>query len=93
VAGGTIVEAVDNQPWSGEANVHVPIANWVKHPAQQSSGSFPLAGRAGEGGSGGEAWPRGKGKRGASPFPNPPPQGEGRGPEGEQKGPSTSGRC
>jgi len=28
---GTIVEAVDNQPWSGEANVHVSIANWVKH--------------------------------------------------------------
>ncbi len=27
---GTIVEAVDNQPWSGEANVHVAIANWVK---------------------------------------------------------------
>ena len=30
VKGGTIVEAVDNQPWSGEANVHVSIANWVK---------------------------------------------------------------
>jgi type II restriction/modification system DNA methylase subunit YeeA len=27
---GTIVEAVDNQPWSGEANVHVSITNWVK---------------------------------------------------------------
>lgn len=27
---GTIVEAVENQPWSGEANVHVFIANWVK---------------------------------------------------------------
>ena len=27
---GTIVEAVDNQPWSGEANVHVSIANWIK---------------------------------------------------------------
>ncbi|MCH7871604.1 MAG: hypothetical protein IID33_07870 [Planctomycetes bacterium] len=27
---GTIVEAVDNQPWSGEANVHVSIVNWVK---------------------------------------------------------------
>jgi hypothetical protein len=24
------VEAVENQPWSGEANVHVSIANWVK---------------------------------------------------------------
>jgi len=27
---GTIVEAVDNQPWSGDANVHVSIVNWVK---------------------------------------------------------------
>jgi type II restriction/modification system DNA methylase subunit YeeA len=30
VADGTITEAVDNQPWSGEANVHVSIVNWVK---------------------------------------------------------------
>jgi len=32
---GTIVEAVDNQPWSGEADVHVSIANWAntKNPA------------------------------------------------------------
>ena len=30
VQDGTIVEAVDNQPWSGEANVHVSITNWVK---------------------------------------------------------------
>jgi hypothetical protein len=29
-ASGTIVEAVDNQPWSGEANVSVSIVNWVK---------------------------------------------------------------
>lgn len=29
---GVIVEAVDNQPWSGEANVHVSIVNWVKLP-------------------------------------------------------------
>jgi hypothetical protein len=27
---GTIMEAVENQPWSGEANVHVAIANWAK---------------------------------------------------------------
>lgn len=27
---GTIVEAVDNQPWSGEAVVHVAIVNWIK---------------------------------------------------------------
>ncbi len=30
VKDGTIVEAVDNQPWSGDANVHVSIVNWVK---------------------------------------------------------------
>ncbi len=30
VATGTIVEAVDNQPWSGDAAVHVSIVNWVK---------------------------------------------------------------
>lgn len=30
VKDGTILEAVDNQPWSGEANVHVSIVNWVK---------------------------------------------------------------
>jgi MmeI, DNA-methyltransferase domain/MmeI, N-terminal domain/MmeI, helicase spacer domain/MmeI, target recognition domain len=29
-ADGTVIEAIDNQPWSGEANVHVSIANWVK---------------------------------------------------------------
>ncbi|MBL8760801.1 MAG: class I SAM-dependent DNA methyltransferase [Phycisphaerae bacterium] len=30
VKSGVIVEAVENMPWSGEANVHVSIANWVK---------------------------------------------------------------
>ena len=30
VKDGTIIEAVNNQPWSGEANVHVSIVNWVK---------------------------------------------------------------
>jgi hypothetical protein len=29
-ADGTVIEAVENQPWSGEANVHVSIANWIK---------------------------------------------------------------
>lgn len=28
--GGTIVEAISSQPWSGEANVSVSIVNWVK---------------------------------------------------------------
>ncbi len=30
VKNGTIIDAVDNQPWSGEANVSVSIVNWVK---------------------------------------------------------------
>lgn len=29
-ATGTVIEAVDNQPWSGEANVSVSIVNWIK---------------------------------------------------------------
>lgn len=38
--GGVIVEAVENQPWSGEANVHVSIANWVKAgPVRQNEDS------------------------------------------------------
>jgi SAM-dependent methyltransferase len=39
VESGVIVEAVDNQPWSGEANVHVSIANWVKIGEAQRAGS------------------------------------------------------
>jgi hypothetical protein len=35
---GTIVEAVESQPWSGEANVQVSIANWVK---TQDAGLLP----------------------------------------------------
>ena len=38
VASGVIVEAVDNQPWSGEANVHVSIANWVKTNEPEAAG-------------------------------------------------------
>lgn len=30
--GGVIHSAVSTQPWSGEANVHVSIVNWVKEP-------------------------------------------------------------
>ena len=30
VVGGTIVDAVENQPWSGDAKVNVSIVNWVK---------------------------------------------------------------
>jgi hypothetical protein len=37
---GTIVEAVDNQPWSGEANVHVSIVNWINsHKAKVLPGT------------------------------------------------------
>lgn len=32
--GGTIVEAVSSQAWSGEANVNVSIVNWVKGSAK-----------------------------------------------------------
>ena len=56
VQDGTIIEAVDNQPWSGEANVHVSIANWVKiarreapaaglPPLVQGRSSLPLLDR------------------------------------------------
>lgn len=38
VKSGVIVEAVDNQPWSGESNVHVSIVNWVKLPLPQGEG-------------------------------------------------------
>lgn len=34
--GGVIVDAVENQPWSGEASVHVSIANWVKAGGEES---------------------------------------------------------
>jgi type I restriction-modification system DNA methylase subunit len=30
VDSGTVIESVENQPWSGEAEVNVSIANWVK---------------------------------------------------------------
>ncbi len=63
VRDGTIVEAVDNQPWSGEANVHVSIANWAKtqNPAllpktkrlwfkvEQTAAAKKLRRKAGEG--------------------------------------------
>ena len=32
---GTVVDAVENQPWSGEANVNVSIANWIKTKDQK----------------------------------------------------------
>ncbi|MCG9886171.1 MAG: N-6 DNA methylase [Cyanobacteria bacterium] len=32
--GGVIHDAVSTQPWSGEANVHVSIVNWIKNPSQ-----------------------------------------------------------
>jgi len=48
IKSATIVEAVENQPWSGEANVHVSIASWVKtSPSRGSdSGTTPLPRRA-----------------------------------------------
>jgi len=35
VVDGTIIEAVESQPWSGEANVHVSIVNWIKSQAAE----------------------------------------------------------
>ncbi|MEX0674824.1 MAG: DNA methyltransferase [Gaiellaceae bacterium] len=40
---GVITEAISSEPWSGEANVHVSIVNWVKRPATLPS-SFVLDG-------------------------------------------------
>jgi SAM-dependent methyltransferase len=37
VKDGVIVDAVENMPWSGEANVHVSIANWVKKPKAKAT--------------------------------------------------------
>lgn len=48
--GGTITEAVSSMPWSGEANVHVSIVNWVKgeQPGKKrlyiQDGADPMAG-------------------------------------------------
>ena len=58
VTTGTILEAIDNQPWSGDANVHVSIANWAK---SKDSSVMPRARRLWSKISG--ATPRTKGKR------------------------------
>lgn len=50
VKSGVIVEAVENQPWSGEANVHVSIANWVKLPSSPSALAEGVASRRAGGG-------------------------------------------
>ncbi len=42
VKSGVIVEAVENQPWSGEANVHVSIVNWVKTAGEKDDESALL---------------------------------------------------
>jgi hypothetical protein len=56
---GTIIEAVDNQPWSGEANVNVSIVDWVKTRDQRLSpesgrlwrtAAIPAAGKRGPNG-------------------------------------------
>jgi hypothetical protein len=59
VVSGTIIEAVDNQPWSGEANVNVSIVDWVKTRDQRLSpesgrlwrtAAIPAAGKRGPNG-------------------------------------------
>ena len=47
--GGTIVEAVSSQPWSGEAAVHVSIVNWVKGKDAGPKMLFRLTGQDREG--------------------------------------------
>jgi hypothetical protein len=42
--GGTIVEAVSSQPWSGEAAVHVSIVNWIKGKQDGPKALFQLVG-------------------------------------------------
>jgi SAM-dependent methyltransferase len=42
--GGTIVEAVSSQPWSGEAVVHVSIVNWIKGKQDGPKTLFHLCG-------------------------------------------------
>src|SRR5665213_1020145 len=47
--GGTIVEAVSSQPWSGEAAVHVSIVNWIKGKQAGPKMLFRLTGQDREG--------------------------------------------
>ena len=47
--GGTIVEAVSSQPWSGEAAVHVSIVNWIKGKQAGPKILFKLTGQDREG--------------------------------------------
>jgi len=47
--GGTIVEAVSSQPWSGEAAVHVSIVNWIKGNHAGPKTLFRLIGQDREG--------------------------------------------
>ncbi len=47
--GGTIVEAVSSQPWSGEAAVHVSIVNWIKGDDAKPKMLFRLTGQDREG--------------------------------------------
>jgi hypothetical protein len=42
--GGTIVEAVSSQPWSGEAAVHVSIVNWIRGKQDGPKVLFQLIG-------------------------------------------------
>lgn len=48
--GGTITEAVSSMPWSGDADVHVSIVNWIKGKSDRpkrlyiQQGSDPLGG-------------------------------------------------
>jgi hypothetical protein len=79
--GGTIIEAVENQPWSGEANVHVSIVNWVKHNvAADVSSAVPAAAGLRAGRPDVASAPRGR-RRSRQPTPaGAPPSGSATGP-------------
>ncbi|MDE3066804.1 MAG: class I SAM-dependent DNA methyltransferase [Verrucomicrobiota bacterium] len=47
--GGTIIEAVSSQPWSGESAVHVSIVNWTKGNSEERKMLFRLSGEDREG--------------------------------------------
>jgi hypothetical protein len=57
--GGVIVNAISSEPWSGAANVHVSIVNWIKKPTTLPTvftlDAHPVAGITGGLRAGGES--------------------------------------
>jgi hypothetical protein len=84
-ATGTIIEAVDSQPWSGEANVHVSIVNWMKTqdadvvPKKRRLWSKVAPSPAGRGQGEGASRRRSGSPSASSPSPGTPGEGRGEG--------------